>query len=201
MANCSSSALRWASRPSPSTWPRTATRPVRGGARSCAIICPHCSHGFVRGPDHRLYPTLRFGHCPAGSARAYLDQCGGPPDGGIVIALSVPAMAQDTPARVTPDALAWKESPAFPKGVHIATLVGDPTKSGDVVVMRIKFPANLQMPPHTHPYSEVVTIVSGKVGTSHGESSRRTAIYCNRARCGCIRLSTPTTPGLEMRRA
>ena len=25
------------------------------------------------------------------------------------------------------------------------------------------------MPPHTHPYSEVVTLISGPVGTSHGE--------------------------------
>src|SRR5437667_6490693 len=86
-----------------------------------------------------------------------------------VVALSLPAMAQDTPTRVTPDALAWKENPAFPKGVQIATLVGDPTKAGDVVVLRIKFPPNFQMPPHTHPYSEVVTIISGNIGTSHGE--------------------------------
>jgi hypothetical protein len=42
-------------------------------------------------------------------------------------------MAQDTLTRVTPDALMWKENPAFPKGVQIATLVGDPTKAGDVV--------------------------------------------------------------------
>src|SRR5438045_9744983 len=83
-----------------------------------------------------------------------------------VVALSLPAMAQDTPTRVTPDALTWKENPAFPKGVQIATLVGDPTKAGDVVVLRIKFPANFQMPPHTHPYSEAVTIISGSVGTS-----------------------------------
>jgi hypothetical protein len=34
---------------------------------------------------------------------------------------------------------------------------------------RIKFPANFQMPPHTHPYSEVVTIISGVIGTSQGE--------------------------------
>ena len=86
-----------------------------------------------------------------------------------VVAFSLPAMAQDTPTRVTPDALAWKENPAFPKGVQIATLVGDPTKAGDVVVLRIKFPPNFQMPPHTHPYSEVVTIISGNIGTSHGE--------------------------------
>jgi quercetin dioxygenase-like cupin family protein len=79
------------------------------------------------------------------------------------------AMAQDKEARIAPDALAWKENPAFPKGVQVATLVGDPSKAGEAVVLRIKFPANFQMPPHTHPYSEVVTLISGPVGTSHGE--------------------------------
>jgi hypothetical protein len=47
-----------------------------------------------------------------------------------VVAFSLPAMAQDTPTRLTPDALTWKDNPAFPKGVQIATLVGDPTKAG-----------------------------------------------------------------------
>ena len=64
-----------------------------------------------------------------------------------------------------PDTLVWKDNPAFPRGVQVATLVGDPTKAGEVVVLRIKFPPNFQMPPHTHPYAEVVTLVSG----SHGE--------------------------------
>ena len=91
----------------------------------------------------------------------------------VLIALSSPATAQDKEMRVTPDALTWKENPAFPKGVQIATLVGDPTKAGDVVVLRIKFPPNFQMPPHTHPYSEVVTLISGPVGTSHGEKFER----------------------------
>ena len=86
-----------------------------------------------------------------------------------LIALSIPAMAQNTEVRVMPDTLTWKDNPAFPKGVQIATLVGDPTKAGEVVVLRIKFPPNFQMPPHTHPYSEVVTIISGDVGSSHGE--------------------------------
>lgn len=87
----------------------------------------------------------------------------------ILIALSNPAMAQEKLIRVTPDAVTWKDNPAFPKGVQIATLVGDPTKAGEVVVLRIKFPANFQMPPHTHPYSEVVTIISGMIGSSPGE--------------------------------
>ena len=68
-----------------------------------------------------------------------------------MIALSIPAMAQDTETRLMPETLTWKNNPAFPKGVEIATLVGDPTKTGDVVVLRIKFPPNFQMPPHTHP--------------------------------------------------
>ena len=90
-----------------------------------------------------------------------------------LIALSTPVMAQDIEMRATPDELIWKENPAFPKGVQIATVVGDPTKTGEVVVLRIKFPPNFQMPPHTHPYSEVVTLISGPVGTSHGEKFER----------------------------
>ena len=34
---------------------------------------------------------------------------------------------------IKPDALIWKDNPTFPKGVQIATLVGDPNKSGDTV--------------------------------------------------------------------
>ena len=71
---------------------------------------------------------------------------------------------------ITPDAVKWTENPAFPKGIQIATLVGDPTKSGETVVQRIKFPANFTMPPHTHPFTEVVTVISGNIGTNGGES-------------------------------
>jgi quercetin dioxygenase-like cupin family protein len=86
-----------------------------------------------------------------------------------LIAVVSSTMAQDKHTQVTPDTLMWKENPAFPKGIQIATLVGDPTKAGDVVVLRIKFPPNSHIPPHTHPYSEVVTVISGTIGTSTGE--------------------------------
>jgi quercetin dioxygenase-like cupin family protein len=86
-----------------------------------------------------------------------------------LIVFSSHATAQEKLTRLTPDALTWKDNAAFPKGVQIATLLGDPTKAGEVVVLRIKFPANFQMPPHTHPYSEVVTIISGTIGSTHGE--------------------------------
>jgi quercetin dioxygenase-like cupin family protein len=63
----------------------------------------------------------------------------------------------------------WVENPAFPKGIQIATILGDPTKSGETVVRRIKFPPNFTMPPCTHPFSEVVTVISGDIGTNAGE--------------------------------
>ena len=86
-----------------------------------------------------------------------------------LLSLTNPGMAQHAHTQVTPDAIVWKANPAFPKEVQVATLVGDPSKAGDALVLRIKFPPNFQMPPHTHPYSEVVTIISGAIGTSGGE--------------------------------
>jgi quercetin dioxygenase-like cupin family protein len=49
-------------------------------------------------------------------------------------------------------------------------LVGDPTKAGGVVVQRARFPANYRIPPHTHPYAEVVTVISGTVGFGAGDT-------------------------------
>jgi quercetin dioxygenase-like cupin family protein len=74
---------------------------------------------------------------------------------------------------IAPEALVWRSDPAFPEGVRIARLVGDPTKAGETVVLRLKFPANFQMPPHTHPYAEVVTVISGHIGTNSGERVER----------------------------
>ena len=86
----------------------------------------------------------------------------------LLIAISTPVIAQQAMTRVTPDALVWRQDPAFPRGVLIATVLGDPKQTGEVVVLRIKFPPQFKMPPHTHRYSEVVTVISGAIGSSHG---------------------------------
>src|SRR5438128_6234015 len=70
---------------------------------------------------------------------------------------------------VKPDALTWKENANIPKGAHVAVLLGDPTKAGEVIVQRVKLPANYKVPPHTHPYAETVTVISGSVGFGMGE--------------------------------
>ena len=38
-----------------------------------------------------------------------------------------------------------------------------------MVVQRVKLPANYKVPPHTHPYAENVTVISGRVGLGMGE--------------------------------
>ncbi len=87
-----------------------------------------------------------------------------------VIAVVGSVSAQDAMKviRVTPDALVWKDNPNIPKGAQVAVLQGDPTKA-EVVVQRVKFPANYKVPPHTHPYAENITVISGRVGLGMGE--------------------------------
>jgi quercetin dioxygenase-like cupin family protein len=87
------------------------------------------------------------------------------------IALAGSALAQDAmhDIFVTPDALTWNDSPNVPKGGQVAILVGDPTKPGEVVVQRLKFPPNYHVPPHTHPYAEFGTVISGSFGVGMGE--------------------------------
>ena len=95
---------------------------------------------------------------------------------GICLALCAsPLIAQATrhTAVTAPENLKWQANPAFPQGVLVTTLVGNPATAGDTVVMRIKFPPHFTMPPHTHPYSEVVTVVSGHVGTNGGTKAEK----------------------------
>jgi len=90
---------------------------------------------------------------------------------GALIASVGPVLAQDAikATVVTPEALVWKDNPNIPKGGQVAILVGDPAKAGDVVVQRVKLPPDYQVPPHTHPYAETVTLISGSVGFGLGE--------------------------------
>lgn len=65
------------------------------------------------------------------------------------------------------DELTWREHPIF-KGAQTVILIGDPAKP-ETIVQRVKFPPNYKVPPHTHPYAEVVTVISGTFGNAMGE--------------------------------
>lgn len=64
--------------------------------------------------------------------------------------------------------------PTLPAGVQFAVLVGNPAEEGPFV-MRLKFPAGYEIPPHRHPKEEHVTILAGGFGMAMGENHDRDA--------------------------
>src|SRR5262249_32046885 len=67
----------------------------------------------------------------------------------------------------------WKAGPAaIPPGAKMAVLEGDPTKEGPFVV-RFQFPDGYHIPPHTHPKTERVTVISGNLYLATGEALDR----------------------------
>ncbi len=67
-----------------------------------------------------------------------------------------------------PKAIQWQEGPpALPKGAMFAVLEGDPNKEGPFV-FRVKVPDGYRVPPHTHPKTERVTVISGTFHIGEG---------------------------------
>jgi quercetin dioxygenase-like cupin family protein len=69
------------------------------------------------------------------------------------------------PAAITSRAPAhdfqWGPAPAiFPKGAEMAVLQGDPSKTEEFTV-RLRLPNGYKIPPHTHPTTENVTVITG----------------------------------------
>jgi quercetin dioxygenase-like cupin family protein len=89
-----------------------------------------------------------------------------------------PVVIAQAPAHVMENLSAAKWGPAppmLPPGAQIAVLSGDPTKAVPYAV-RLKFPANYTIPPHSHPTDENVLVVSGELSIGMGNSlDRKTA--------------------------
>jgi len=63
--------------------------------------------------------------------------------------------------------------PMLPKGAEIAVVSGDPGKPAPYIV-RLKFPANYDIPAHSHPTVENVTVVSGTFLVGMGDKLDKT---------------------------
>lgn len=69
----------------------------------------------------------------------------------------------------------WSPAPAgLPKGAEIAVLHGDPSKAEEFT-MRVKFPANFSVAPHSHPGEEHLTILEGTLHIGMGDTVDRRA--------------------------
>ena len=87
-----------------------------------------------------------------------------------VVLLFVPIVLAD-PSLIeihSPQSIEWKEGPAtLPKGAMMAVLEGDPAKPGPFV-FRVKVPDGYRVPPHTHPKTERITVISGTFNVGMG---------------------------------
>ena len=91
------------------------------------------------------------------------------------ISFAVPAsMAQDAMKVIKADELVWTEHPIF-KGAQTVILFGDPTKA-ETIVQRVKLPPHYKVPAHTHPYAEMVTVISGTYWNSMGDDKEGVAL-------------------------
>ena len=83
------------------------------------------------------------------------------------------AAIQDVPGAevlIRPSDVKWVDGPpSLPKGAQFAILSGDPTKEGPFV-MRLKFPADYKIPPHSHGTDEHITVLSGTFLVSRGDA-------------------------------
>src|SRR5881398_2633648 len=79
-----------------------------------------------------------------------------------ILILSVTALLAGTASGAQAKGMKWMDGTAvgLPKGSQVAVVKGDPAKAGDFTV-RLKFPADFAVPPHSHPGDEVVRIVTG----------------------------------------
>ena len=86
------------------------------------------------------------------------------------------AASAQPPAHVmaNPGTATWGPAPPMlPPGAQIAVLAGDPTSAPYSV--RLKFPANYDIPAHSHPTDEHVVVVSGELFMGMGTKLDRNA--------------------------
>src|SRR4051812_24726597 len=83
--------------------------------------------------------------------------------------LSPAALAQHAGHQmVMPPDLKWSDVPSLPPGAKIAVIEG-PMSEAVPFTVRLKFPANYQIPAHWHPAVERVTVLSGVVNMGVGD--------------------------------
>lgn len=95
----------------------------------------------------------------------------------VAVLMATAANGMEPHKAITADAIKWEAAPpALPPGAQATVLYGDPSNEG-VFAMRLKMPKGYQIPPHTHPKPEIVTIISGEALLGTGEKADRRDIH------------------------
>jgi ketosteroid isomerase-like protein len=87
-----------------------------------------------------------------------------------------PKAPAGTHATVAASALKWGDAPpGMPAGMRAAVVSGDPSQP-QPYVLRAQLPANYRIPPHWHPTTENITVLSGTVALGMGEKFDESAM-------------------------
>ncbi|NEU10118.1 DUF4437 domain-containing protein [Flavihumibacter sp. R14] len=80
-------------------------------------------------------------------------------------------MTKQAHVMLLPGDLKWGDGPpGLPPGAKAVVMAGDPSKPG-LFTLRLKFPANFNIPAHWHPTDEHVTVISGTLWLGMGEKT------------------------------
>ena len=72
---------------------------------------------------------------------------------------------------VRPGDIQWTDGPeSLPAGSRVAVIMGNPRNPG-MFTMRLKLPADYRIPPHWHPATEHVTVISGTFNMGMGDKA------------------------------
>ena len=83
-----------------------------------------------------------------------------------ILALPLFAQAQDPIVILAPDAVPYHVDAQAPD-IQIAVVSGNPQQG--FYTLRVKFPGNVKTPPHYHPDTRTVTVISGTYYFGEGE--------------------------------
>ena len=84
-----------------------------------------------------------------------------------------PVFAQSTHVLVPTNKVQWGPAPpVLPAGAQLAVLEGNPAEKG-LLTLRLRLPANYNLPPHWHSTTERVTVLSGSLHVGMGDKLDR----------------------------
>lgn len=93
----------------------------------------------------------------------------------LTLAFAAPSLAQASHIVVPADKVQWGPAPpVLPAGAQLAVLEGNPAEKGPIV-MRLKLPANYNIPAHWHSMTERITVLSGSFHIGDGDKLNRQA--------------------------
>ena len=83
-----------------------------------------------------------------------------------ILVLPFPTLAQDPITILTPDAVQYHADAKIPD-IQMAVVSGNPQQG--FYTLRVKFPGNVKTPPHFHPDTRTITVISGTYYFGEGD--------------------------------